>query len=320
MSSSQKKLLSLVIPVFNEEANIRRVFEAVMNVLAGSPYALEVIFVNDGSSDRSAERIEALAKENSQVISIELSRNFGKEVALTAGITEAKGDAVIMLDADLQHPPARIPDFISEWERGAEVVIGVRAISERESLFRRTGSRMFTFLMNTISDMPAVLHETDFRLIDRKVAEEFRRFGEHRRITRGIIDWLGFRRAFVGFSAPVRAAGGRRYSYKKLFGLAFSAIIAHSFFPLRITGYLGLLVTAFAGLLGTFIIIEQPLLGDPLNLEVSGTAMVAVMILFLVGIILTALGLLALYIESIKNEVTARPLYAVRKRTDSQNA
>ncbi|MFZ1987936.1 MAG: glycosyltransferase family 2 protein [Minisyncoccia bacterium] len=318
-SSPANKSLSIVIPAFNEEGNIEPIYKAVARVLEEdlSSYTATIIFVDDGSSDGTASKIHALAQEDARVSLIGLSRNFGKEVALTAGIHAATGDAIVTLDADLQHPPQVIASLVRSWEEGNEVVIGIRTKEGGEPILRQAGSHLFSFFMRRLSEVPSVRGASDFRLIDRKVAEAFKQFGEHRRITRGLIDWLGFRRVFVAFVAPERVRGAVRYSYPKLFGLAFSAIVAHSFFPLRLVGYLGIIITPLAMALGLFVIVEQPILGDPLGLEVSGTAMIAIFILFLVGIILISLGLMALYIEGIKSEVTGRPLYVVRETVNA---
>jgi dolichol-phosphate mannosyltransferase len=308
------KRLSIVVPVHNEEGNIAPLHAAVHEAARALPYELEFIFVDDGSSDKSVAAILQLAADDARVKLVEFSRNFGKEIALTAGIHEASGDAVITIDADLQHPPAKIAEFVQLWEQGADVVVGVRRHSEGETLPRRLGSALFNSLMHTMSDVPPVAHSTDFRLIGREVADAFRRMGEHRRMTRALIDWLGFRRAYVYFDAPARLGGASQQNYRSLFTLAFSGIIAHSFFPLRLAGYLGGAITFLSGFLGLSILIEQLILGDPLGWEITGTAMLAVMILFLVGVILVALGLMALYVESIKSEVTGRPLYIIRRQ------
>lgn len=311
MSSSSEKLLSLVIPVFNEERNINAIHTAIEGIMTGSPYAFEMIFVDDGSSDRSAEYLQALAARDSRVKVLEFSRNFGKEAATSAGIAAARGDAIILIDADLQHPPEYIPEFVRAWEAGAEVVIGVRAPRKKEGLFRRLGSRTFSALMNAIGDTKSPPRATDFRLIDRTVADAFLQLSEHRRITRSLIDWLGFRRAYVPFVAAERE-GENRYNYPKLISLAASGIVGHSRLPLLLAGYIGIPITLFAGVFGLFIIVEQFLLGDPLQIAASGASMLAILTLFLTGIMLSCIGLVAVYIGAIQEEVVRRPLYVLR--------
>lgn len=308
-----KRLLSIVVPVYNEAASLPRLSAELTAALAPLPYDYEIIFVNDGSSDASASLIEDLAASDSRIRYLEFSRNFGKEVATSAGIDRARGDAIILIDADLQHPPAFIPTLVEAWESGAEVAIGVRRSRPKEGFLRRLGSRSFSRMMNSISDIQAPAGATDFRLIDGTVAAAFRRMHEHRRMTRSLIDWLGFKRVYIPFDAAEREDGAARYGLGKLTGLAFSALVAHSRLPLTLAGYLGAGITVLATFLGVFVLIEQPILGDPLGLAVSGSAMLAIMILFLNGVVLICLGLMALYVGTIHEEIAQRPLYVVRR-------
>lgn len=307
------KKISIIVPVYNEASGLHRLFGELEEVMKQLPFIeAEYVFVNDGSTDASATVLESIATHPS-IKYLELSRNFGKEVATSAGIWQAQGDAVVIIDADLQHPPGLIIEFVRAWEEGADVVIGVRRPRKGEGYIRRLGSLGFTRIMNSISDAQAPSGATDFRLIDKKVADVFRTMHEHNRLTRSLIDWLGFKRVFIPFDAHEREDGTPRYSYHKLFGVAFSAIVAHSRLPLYLAGYLGAIITFFSALLGIFIIIEQLILGDPLGLVVSGTAMLAVMILFINGIVLMCLGLVALYIGTIHEETARRPLWVVRR-------
>lgn len=311
--TAHHKTISLVIPVYNEAGNIDRFYAEVSAVFEGLRYVPEFLFVNDGSTDGSTEALERLAAADPRVKVLEFSRNFGKEAATSAGIAHAAGDAIIMIDADLQHPPALVPRMIAAWESGAEVVIGVRTKNADEGLVRRLGSRLFAYLMSHLGDAATAPGATDFRLIDRAVAVQFLQLSERERMTRALIDWLGFRREMLHFEAPHRLEDASHFRFGNLFRLAITTIVSHSLAPLRFVGYLGILITLLAGVLGLFILIEQPLLGDPLGLEVSGTAMLAVMILFLNGVVLTALGLMSLYIATIRNETVRRPLYVVRR-------
>jgi glycosyltransferase involved in cell wall biosynthesis len=186
----KKKVISIVVPVHNEEKNIPFVYTELRKIVGGGPafpYAYEILFVNDGSTDGSQKAIDALVAEDEAVRSIEFTRNFGKEAATTAGIREAAGDAVICLDADLQHPPALIPEFIKRWESGAEVVVGVRSSNSGEGFVKRYGSKLFYALMSRISDTPLIPGETDFCLLDREVVEAFKTLRERGRMTRSLI-------------------------------------------------------------------------------------------------------------------------------------
>jgi len=219
-----------------------------------------------------------------------------------------------MIDADLQHPPELIYEFLAKWKHGAEIVIGVRNKNQNENFIKKTGSYCFYKIINKISDTKITPFATDYRLLDRIVIKEFNKFTEKNRITRGLIDWLGFKRDYIYFNANQRAHGKASYCYLKLFKLAINSIVSLSLFPLKIAGYSGIFITLFAGLLGIFIIIEKYIFNDPWNLNFSGPAILAVIILFLVGIILGCLGLIALYIASIHNETINRPLYVIRKQ------
>ncbi|MES2995137.1 MAG: glycosyltransferase family 2 protein [Patescibacteria group bacterium] len=306
--------ITVVVPVFNEAGNVEMLYGRIGEVFANlTGYDYQVLFVDDGSTDESRSVIKAMADAGAQVSCIELSRNFGKEAALSAGIANADGEAVVLMDADLQHPPALIPALIQEWEKGADVVIGVRKRNPDEGAFRKLSSRTFSYLMRVMSDVPSVSGATDYRLLDRRVVDEFKRFTEHGRMTRGLIDWLGFHRAYVSFDADKRHTGTARYGYRKLIALGFSALVSHSKIPLRVAAYLGIPITIFAGSLGLFIIIEQLLLGDPLAVDVSPIGMIAVMILFLNGLVLICLGLTSFYIEKIHQDTVNRPLFVVKR-------
>lgn len=310
-----KKIISIIIPVYNEEKNIQFVYNQLQAVCSKlSNYDYEYIFVNDGSMDKSGEIISGLVKSDKNVKYVEFSRNFGKEMATTAGIKESRGHAVIMIDADLQHPPEIIPEFISRWESGSEVVVGVRVANKGEGFIKSIGSNIFYSLMNMISDTAMVSGETDFRLIDRVVADAFVSLSERERMTRSLINWLGFRREFIRFQAPARLHGITQYSTAKLFHLAIYSFITNSLKPLRMAGYIGIAITFVSGLLGLIVIINKYTLGDPLAWNITGSAQLAILNVFLVGIVLMVLGIMSLYIGNIDNEVGGRPLYVVRKR------
>lgn len=308
-----KPLISIISPVFNEQDNLALVCQEILKAadsLKGH-YEAEIIFVNDGSTDQSDEVLEKLANSDSRVKYIEFSRNFGKEIALSCGIDSARGQAVITLDADLEHPPSLIPDFILKWEQGAEVVVGIKEKRGKESLAKKIGSILFYKIMGLIGETKILSGETDFRLIDIKVANEFKRFTERGRLARGLIDWLGFKRDYLYFVPSQRIGSRPRYSFWELVHLAANSFVGHSLFPLKLAGYLGVFITLFAGPLGIFMFINRYFFHW---LVFSGPAMLAVFNLFLIGIVLICLGLMALYIANIHLEVSNRPLYVVRKK------
>jgi dolichol-phosphate mannosyltransferase len=312
----ERPLISVIIPCCNEEGNVPRLHQALVHAFAplGDRYDAEFLFVDDGSEDGTAAAVEKLAKSDPRVKIISFSRNFGKEAATTAGIRYAKGDAVIMLDADLQHPPELIPHFLEKWRNGAEVIIGVRKKNKHYALVKRCGSALYYALMNTMSETAMIPRETDFRLIDRAVADAFNTFTERQRNTRALINWLGFKREHIEFDIDDRANGGASYSFGKLFHLAIYSFVSHSLFPLRLAGYLGTFITFFSGLLGVTVFFERYIWNDAWHWNVSGAAQLSIINVFLIGIVLICLGIVALYIENIQNETTNRPIYVIRTK------
>ena len=311
---NNKKLISIVIPVYNEEENIPLIYDNLKSVLKTTNHNHELIFVNDGSSDKSSDILEEICNKDQNVKYLGFSRNFGKESATSAGLHIIRGNAAIIIDADLQHPVELIPDFIKKWEEGAEIVIGIRNKNKGEGLIKKIGSIFFYKLINLIGDTKITPQATDFRLIDRIVIEEFNRFTERQRITRGILDWMGFKKDYIYFDANIRNAGKAKYSFLKKLKLTASSFVTHSLIPLKLAGYLGILITFFSVPVGLFIIVEKYILNDPLGLKFSGITILAIFTLFLMGILLSCLGLIALYIANIQIEVTNRPLYIIKNR------
>lgn len=312
----EKRLISIVIPFYNEENNIPLVYRELKKILNNANYSFEIIFVNDGSTDNSSTELDKITAADHTVKVIEFSRNFGKEVAMTAGLDICQGAACILMDADLQHPVEMMHEFIKRWENGAEVVVGVRNKNKSEGLIKKAGSYLFYLTINAISETEITPSSTDYRLLDRIVIEEFKRLKEKNRMTRALIDWLGFKRDYVYFNANERLYGKPSYNYLKLFRLAVSSYISHSLLPLKIAGYLGIVITSFSTLLGLVMFVDKFFLKDPYKMYFSGTAMLATIIMFLIGIVLSCLGLIALYIGNIHGEVVNRPMYIIRRRVN----
>ena len=316
----RKKTLAIVIPVFSERDNLFRLYDRLESVTNSLPeYSWLFIFVNDGSTDDSYQVLQEIAASDDRVLVLDLSRNFGKEIALTAGVHEAEGgaEAVICIDADLQHPPEVIPTLIERWREGAEVVVTQRLTIEQQPWPRRVGSWLYYWLMGRISGLDILPQTTDFRLYDAKVVAAFKHATERERMFRGIMDWMGFRRAVVTFHADARRNGEAGYSYRKLIKLAVNSITAFSLWPLRLTGYLGVLITLGSSLLLLWMLANY--LMDS-HLVYTPLAMVVVANTFLIGIVLMAIGLVALYIGNIHTEVINRPLYIVRERIGNQQS
>jgi glycosyltransferase involved in cell wall biosynthesis len=314
MTSAQhiKKYISIVVPLYNEAANIPHLYTHLTRTLEPLPHRFEFIFVNDGSIDGSDSAVTTIADNDSRVRYIEFSRNFGKEIATTAGLHAAQGDAVVLIDADLQHPVEMIPVFIDEWQKGAEVVAGVK-VSKRDTFLKSVGSRAFYAILKLVSETDITPHSNDFRLLDRAVVDAFNSFTEKNRMTRGLIDWLGFRAVYVPFEANERLHGKAQYSIWKLVQLFTASIIAHSFLPLRLAGYLGVIITGLSVPLGILMFLDR-FIFPSWEFNFSGPAILAAILLFLVGIILICIGLLAFYIGHIFKETQNRPMYVVRKR------
>jgi glycosyltransferase involved in cell wall biosynthesis len=310
--------IAIVIPVYCEANNLKRLYGRLESVTGGlAAFAWEYLFVNDGSPDLSLEVLRELAQRDARVKVLDLSRNFGKEIALTAGVHAADTDAVICMDADLQHPPELIPKLVEEWQKGAEIVATIRSSIEKQPLLRRIGSSVYYWLMSRISGLGMVSQTTDFRLYDKKVVDAFRRVTERNRMFRGIMDWLGFRKVYVEFHADARNDGAAGYSYAKLSRLAIDSITAFSLWPLRLTGYLGVLITSTSGLLLTWML-GNYVFGD--HVIFTPLAIVVVANTFLIGIVLMAVGLVAIYIGTIHTEVVNRPLYLVREKLNFDSA
>jgi len=302
--------ISIVIPVYNEQETIRELY----NELKELNKNFEFIFVDDGSTDTSLTTIKELAKKDVNVNYISFSRNFGKEIATSAGLHHVNGQAAVIIDADLQHPPETINKFIDKWEQGNDMVIGVRDANVGESLIRKLGAIFYYKLINLISETKIKPHSTDFRLIDKKIIKEFNKLTEKQRITRGLLNWIGFNKAYVNFQARPRKSGQPGYSYLKLAKLALSSFVSNSLLPLKLAGYLGIFIILISGTIGLFMLVTQYLY-PAWSFNFSGPAQLAVLIIFFIGIVLSCLGLIALYIGNIQREVINRPMYIIKERS-----
>lgn len=306
-----KKLISILIPTYNEEKNVHLLYRELKEIVDNKNYDFEILFVDDGSSDNTVKELEILASKDLRVKVIELSRNFGKEIALTAGIHEINSDALIIMDADLQHPPRLIPDFIKKWEEGYEIVATKRLEIINRSFIKKLGSKIFYKIINKLSDTKMISGTTDFRLLDKIVVEQLKRFTERNRLVRGLIDWMGFKKTYIEFTAPDRIHGEAGYTIYKLFRLAIDSFTSFSLFPLKIAGYLGVLISVIFGTLLGWMLIDKYIL---MQKTFSSISYVIVANTFFIGIVLMAVGMLALYIGYIHIEVVNRPLFIIRKK------
>ena len=302
----RKDLVSFVIPVYNEEDVLPQLFERMDALLGRLDADSEVILVNDGSADRSLQMIRAKAADPHYHV-VDLSRNFGHQIAITAGIDRARGDAIIIMDADLQDPPEVAIDLVRAWREGAEVVAARRRRRAGETWFKRASAKMFYRLMSRLSPVRFPQDVGDFRLIDRKVADALRSMNERNRYFRGMVSWVGFRQAEVLYDRQERAAGTSKYSLRAMVMLASNGILGFSEVPLRMALWFGLGVSMVS-----FIAVIWVLLGALLGGELaSGWASTMIMLSFLSGVQLLTVGVVGLYVGRIYNEVKGRPLYFV---------
>jgi polyisoprenyl-phosphate glycosyltransferase len=308
-------VLSIVIPVHNEADNIAPFSKLLLKharLAVGEAY--EVMYIDDGSSDLTAANIAKLAKRNKHIRLVRLSRNFGKEIAMAAGIAYARGKAILTIDGDGQHPAELIPDFVAAWRNGAQVVVGIRTSNTNEGFLKKYGSRLFYRMINSFSGFSMVPGSSDFRLIDREVQQEFIKLHEPLSLTRGLIDWLGYERTYITYKAGPRTAGEVAYKFRKLVRLAAHSFVSLTPVPLYVFGYLGVLITIISFALGSTVFVEQVLLNDPWHWKFTGTAMLSILVIFLVGLTLVAQGVLALYIYHTYTQSKGRPLYTVNKK------
>jgi len=303
------KLVSIVVPVYNEEENIRHFYGAVCENMAGLDYDFELIFVDDGSKDRSRAILRELEKEDSRVQPIFLARNFGHQLALTCGLDHADGDAVVTMDGDMQHPPELIPVLLEKWEAGYEVVQTIRQTTEGVSALKKLTSYYYYKLLNMLSSVHIQEGGSDFRLMDRMVVQAFRRYREHARFIRGMVGAMGYRQIQLEFVAPKRFAGVSKFSPRKMLNFALDGILAYSTLPLRFGLYGGLL----CGLLSMALFIHVLFTKYIANDAVPGWATITGCVLFFGGVQLAILGIIGEYIGRIFEEVKNRPLYLIAK-------
>ena len=307
-----EKLLSVVVPVYNEEEVIGETLKRLKSVLDALPMRYEILFVNDGSRDHTLQILRPACRDDARLKLIDFSRNFGHQTAITAGMDYAEGDAVVVIDADLQDPPECIPEMVALWESGYEVVYGKRKSRKGESVFKRFTAAAFYRILNRLTDEEIPVDTGDFRLLDQKVVQALRSVPERGRYVRGLISWIGYKQTAYEFERAERFAGKTKYPLKKMFSLARDAVYSFSYKPLRIVGGIGS-VAAAAGFLYLLYIVIAKLCGAAFAV---GWPSVMCALLLIGGIIMIALGMMGNYIGRIYDEVKARPLYLVR---DTEN-
>lgn len=308
----EKARYSLVVPVFNEEAVIGETNRRLTGVMSALNEPYEIIYINDGSRDKTGLVIMEICRTDPRVKLLTFSRNFGHQTAITAGMDYASGDAVIVIDADLQDPPEIIPQMIERWQEGYEVVYGKRSSRHGETWFKRKTASLYYRLLNRMTDVEIPSDVGDFRLIDAKVRDALLTIPEHNRYVRGLISWLGFRQTAVEFARAPRFAGETKYPLRKMIRLGIDGITSFSYKPLKMGIWLGVILSVFSFCFLLFVFISRLF-----NLVVMepGYASLMCVILFFFGIVLIMLGIIGEYIGRIFEEVKGRPLYIISDRT-----
>ncbi|QWK79606.1 glycosyltransferase family 2 protein [Ochrobactrum sp. BTU1] len=303
-------ILSIVIPMMNEQEAVPVLFNRLFPILEETDRSFEVICVNDGSSDDTLGALQQVQRQNPSVVIVDLSRNFGKEAALTAGLMQARGQAVIPLDADLQDPPELIVEMLKLWEQGAEVVLAVRTKRETDTPLKRTTANAFYRIINSISDISIPPNAGDFRLMDRAVIDALKQLPERSRFNKGLFAWLGFKTETIQYERPPREVGNTKWNYRKLWSFALDGITSFSSSPLRVWSYLGVIIAGCAMLYGLVVVFKVLVLGLR---DVPGYASLMVVLLFSNGIVLIGLGVIGEYLSRVFIETKGRPLVIVRK-------
>jgi glycosyltransferase involved in cell wall biosynthesis len=304
------KTVTVVIPLHDEEGNLDVLIERLHAVLQGEGEAYSFLFVDDGSKDGTLAKLRRLAAVDARVGAVALSRNFGKEAAIAAGLRYARGDAVVLMDADLQHPPEVIPQFLAAWRAGSEIIFGLRQDRVGESRSRTELSKLFYRLFGRLSELEIPEGSTDFVLLDRKAVDAMNALGERNRFSKGLYSWIGFRSTYVPFAVGARHSGQSRWSFFTLASYALDAFAAFSSLPLKVWSYFGVLVSLAAIAYALYFIVQTTVFG----VDVPGFPSLIVSIMFFAGVQLISLGVIGEYLARMFEEVKRRPLFIVEER------
>ena len=313
MFMNTQKMVSVVVPVFNEEDALPIFFEQLNEILTASLLTYEIIFVDDGSKDRTGELIERLSEENNHVTALHLSRNFGHQAALSAGLEHARGDYVITMDGDGQHPPKLIPEMIALAESGYDIVLTQRKEEDQKASFKKWSSETFYKILNKLSDTQTLPGGADFRLMNREALDALLSLPEYHRFLRGMVSWIGFRQVILPFEVPDRLAGKSKYSLKKMFRLASDAVFSFSMLPLYIGLSAGALFLLLA-LIEAIYVLSFWISGNTAGLA-PGWSSLMFMLLIIGAVLMIIMGFIGVYVGYIFQEVKHRPVYILRERS-----
>lgn len=309
-SNQARSSLSIVIPVLNEAAGLVTLVDRLRTVLVQIGRPFEVIFIDDGSSDATLEVLKSLHAADPRVKAVALSRNFGKEIAVAAGLRYARGDGVVVMDGDLQHPPAVIVEFVAKWEQGYEIVYGRRRDRQTDSRFQRVFSRIFYELFEKMSGTQLPDGAGDFRLLDRKAVDALNLIGERSRFNKGLYAWIGFKTVGVTFDVAPRLDGQSRWQPRRLLRFALDGLASFTTLPLRVWSYIGVVVSVFAFFYAVVFMIKTLLWG----VDIPGFPTLIVSVMFFAGVQLISLGVIGEYLGRVYEEVKGRPLFIVGER------
>lgn len=304
------KKISVLIPAYNEQEVLKTLYQRLKKLAdSNKSYDFEFLFVNDGSRDKTLEIIKDYSKKDSRIAYVNLSRNFGKEIAMIAGLDHVTGDATVIIDADLQDPPELIPEMIKYWEQGYDDVYAKRNSREGETWFKKASSQWFYRILQKSTNIPIQIDTGDFRLLDRRCVESLKQIRESQRYTKGMFSWIGYKKKEITYDRDARIAGQSKWNYVKLFNFAIDGITSFTTAPLRISSIIGFIISLISFVFIIVIVFKTLFFGDP----VSGYPSLMAVVLFLGGIQLISLGIIGEYIGRIFNETKQRPLYFVEE-------
>lgn len=312
---SKRRLISILIPAYNEQENLRHLYER-LNKLAGEThdYAFEFLFVNDGSRDKTLEIIKHFAEDDKRIAYVNLSRNFGKETAMIAGLDHVRGDATVIIDADLQDPPELIPEMIKYWEEGYDDVYARRSNRKGETWLKKSTSAAFYKVLQRSTRIPIQQDTGDFRLLDRRCVEALKQMRESQRYTKGMFSWIGYKKKEITYERDPRFAGATKWNYFQLVNLAIEGIVSFTVSPLRFSTYMGVVTSALAFVYMLYLVVRTIFFGT----DLAGYPSMMAVILFLGGVQLLSIGIIGEYVGRIFNETKNRPLYFVEEYHTSE--